>query len=135
MVLRLKFFYLQLEENASITHDFLMKEFPDRYVQFQMPNGMKGNEFQNKSKGGLNVGTFSSWKSPFGSEVRGIDNLDNNDLVLELSVMRQRINEYQRIYCLYSKCLGSMNKFKSNSDVSSIGLQLLNAEEERRAQD
>jgi hypothetical protein len=117
MILRLKFFYLQLEENVHETFKFLMKEFPAKYMPTALPKAIKSSDYQIKRENVAKLDSLSGWKSPFGIEVRHLDKLNSLDLVLELVNMRKKINEYQRIYCLYSKCLGSMNKTRSSGDV------------------
>lgn len=99
------------------TYKFLMKEFSTKYMPTALPKDVKSSDYQIKRSSIAKLDSLSAWKSPFGSEVRHIDKLNNLDLVLELANMRKKINEYQRMYCLYSKCLGKMNKARSSSDV------------------
>jgi hypothetical protein len=117
MILRLKFFYLQLEENVHETFKFLMKEFRGKYMPTALPKDVKTSDYQIKRSSIAKLDSLSAWNSPFGKEVRHLDKLNSLDLVLELANMRKKINEYQRIYCFYSKCLGKMNKSRSSSDV------------------
>lgn len=117
MVLRLKFFYIQLEENAQVTLSFLRGEFAELYVGLGSGRGGRANGNPQAAERMIRLESMDAWKSPFGSEVAYIDRLDPSELSLELNVLRKRIHEYQSLYCVYSKCLGKVNKVKSSGDV------------------
>ena len=119
MFLRLKFFYIQLEENAQVAKEFLVQEFPVSFVPAEpTPQRIKEKTYNPLTHQHLMRPKVSSnWRSPFGSEVDDLRKLTGVDLTMAFNGMRNRIAEYQKIYCLYSKCLSTSKRTKHNSDV------------------
>jgi DNA-nicking Smr family endonuclease len=118
MFSRIKFFYCQLEEDYNLTREFLLKEFKDMY---EAKNELRITQNKNHSKKNNKL-VFNDfeWISPFGSEVNQLKNMSNNELTLYYAKIRERIKEYKKIYCLYSKCLSSSKRSNNHADAANF---------------